>query len=207
MLFSLSCNFFQRPSSLTRISLQCWKFHSTSFLRRSIRFTSRDGGLYGSTMIAWSLNHLIVDMFWVVITLEHPLLFFLLRNFITDMLRMSCKMLRWCLLFDFLSFMVNSPMHSQLTQSQTTMLPHSCFTIVLTTRLFRVSPHLFRYHCWPSRPTMLNLLSYENTTSLDCSSIQSLCSFVLSYLNCLWQSETRGFFIYLLLSDQLAILS
>ena len=54
--------------------------------------------------------------------------------------------------------MVSSPTSSQIIQSQTMMLPHVCFTILLITRLRRGSSSLFQHHFFTIRPHIVEII-------------------------------------------------
>lgn len=144
MLFNASCNLHQRPSSLTRRSLQCWRCPSGHFFpKASNKFHVEGCGVHGTIVIAWTLNHLIEEMlvFYGSNHIEYPLLFFFsnLHNWTGSGCHVRCYDNAYYLFFFQLQSTPQRTPNSRNSKPQC-MLPPPCFTILLTTRLLRV-PH------------------------------------------------------------------
>ena len=86
------------------------------------------------------------------------------------------------------------PSHSM--QPHTISDPPPNFLVSCTTLSLNPSPAFFHTHCLPSDPIRLILVSSDQTTFFQSSTVQSLCARAKSILSLLCLAERSGLFLF-----------
>src|SRR5882757_3505884 len=97
-------------------------------------------------------------------------------------------------IFPSISASWQTPFHP--IHPHTIIFPHPNFTLPGTTLSINPSPFCFQTHCLPSDPNLLILVSSDQITLFQSSTVHSLCFKAKANLCCLCLTLRKGFFFF-----------
>src|ERR1700724_2967629 len=110
--------------------------------------------------------------------------------------RLDSKMSTYWSAFILPSTSASCPTPSQPIQPHTMMFPPPNLTVPWISLLINPSPTCFHTHCFPSDPSLLILVSSDQITLFQSSTVHSLCFKAKAKRFCLCFAVSKGFFFF-----------